>query len=102
MDNLIAPADNIRPSAGLTENGILSAERDISSEIAAAILDSIKDAIVVLSLNGTIISANPATFELTGFGSTDLLGNSVELLIGTRQFERFIKNISEKGDLPER
>jgi diguanylate cyclase (GGDEF)-like protein/PAS domain S-box-containing protein len=102
METLIAPADNIRVSTGIADGVPLFDTNEISGEMVGSILDSIKDAILVLSLDGIIVSANPATFELTGFDRSDLAGRSIELLIGKRLFQKFFRRISATQSIPER
>jgi len=102
METLIAPADNIRVSTGIADGVPLFDTTEISGEMVGSILDSIKDAILVLSLDGIIVSANPATFELTGFDRSDLAGRSIELLIGKRLFQKFFRRISATQSIPER
>src|SRR3982751_4130834 len=102
METLIAPADNICGSTVVAGAVLISDCNEISGEMVASILDSIKDAILVLSLDGTIVSANPATFELTGFNRSDLVGRSIEILIGKRLLQKFFRRISTKQNIPGR
>jgi diguanylate cyclase (GGDEF)-like protein/PAS domain S-box-containing protein len=68
-----------------------------SSELNDAIFDSIKDAILVIGPDATIIRANPATFDLTGFSEQELVGGSVEILsTNKRLFDRlFSRSLRE-------
>jgi diguanylate cyclase (GGDEF)-like protein/PAS domain S-box-containing protein len=64
-----------------------------------SIFNSINDAIVVISRDGTIDRVNPATLELSGYSASELLGRPVDTLTRrTRLFSKvFTQTLGNKG-----
>lgn len=44
------------------------------------IVDTLRDGVLVINLNGTIVSANPASEKLTGYSAKELVGKSCRIL----------------------
>ena len=55
-----------------------------------ALLESAPDAIVIIDSNGKIVLVNIQTENLFGYSRTDMLGNSIEMLVPSRDRERHI------------
>jgi len=77
-----------RPDAKNTPEALLSAE----------LLEALPDAIVAVDSNGTIVQVNSQAQELFGYGSSELIGQSVDLLVpegSRRKHQRHRKDFAE-------
>jgi PAS domain S-box-containing protein len=79
----------VRQAVGTVERVFVSAERraaerrthEAEHHRADAIVESIDDAIVSLTLDGIITTWNPAAQRLLGYSAAEIIGSSVEILI---------------------
>lgn len=65
-----------------------------------AILDSALDAIITIDTSGTIVSVNPATHKIFGYGAEEISGKKIEMLMPkpfTDHHDEFIKTYLETG-----
>ena len=103
METLTESLPDVGLSDGIGHIAPPSTNNLMSKELVASIVDSIRDAILVISPDATVISANAATFELTGFDRTELVGNSIEVLCKQKRlFERLFRRSLVSQDLSGR
>ena len=60
----------------------------MDSNYAQALLDAATDAVVVIDHQGLIETVNSATLRLFGYGQTELVGASVDMLMTSAERER--------------
>ncbi|AZZ94880.1 PAS domain S-box protein [Hahella sp. KA22] len=59
------------------------------------ILNTATDAIITINNQGEIESVNPASAEMFGFSSDELIGGNISLVIPTQQTETLLRNINQ-------
>lgn len=64
--------------------------------VATTVFDAASEAIMVTDLNGAITMVNPAFYEITGYQSKDVLGQSPRVLNSGHHDESFYKSMFEE------
>jgi two-component system cell cycle sensor histidine kinase/response regulator CckA len=70
-------------------------ERERSTSLLRSVLDSVNDAILTIDDCGTIYSANPATERMFGYAQSELVGQSIRLLMPSPYHEHHNEYIAD-------
>lgn len=84
----------------VTDAHEMRARLEMEKDYTRAVLDTANSMIVVTSLDGTVLSVNPATTKVTGYTATELVGRPFWTLLATRPEREVLRQDFERGRLP--
>lgn len=73
-------------------------ERVASHALAAAVIEALPDALIVIDVSGAIVMINERTELLFGYHRSELLGRQVEILLPVELRDRHAKNRAEYNE----
>lgn len=99
-----APGEPSEPGSPVADRAAGRAGNDLDQAQLATIVEATNDAIIGLSLDGTITNWNPAAERLYGFAENEAIGKSIELLAPPGEpddMPRFLEQIARGERIDE-
>ena len=88
LESVVLPADDAAEEAMPIRCTFSDITEHTQAKVMVAAVDAMREGVVLMQLDGTVISVNPATERLTGLRQGDLVGRDIEsLLSGTLRAE---------------
>ena len=88
LESVVLPADDAAEGAMSIRCTVSDITEHTQAKVMVAAVDAMREGVVLMQLDGTVISVNPATERLTGLTQGDLIGKDIEsLLAGTLRDE---------------